>query len=114
MMQNGRIMELTRTGAVFSRTTVMLFLCRNKSSPNVAKLFDDFWNKRGTRSFVGGPEGEGGGHHPPGRARGLARVLVEGGPLEAHLRVKPTPKNPINAETPRNNPRSKVPPPKPL
>ena len=34
---------------------------------------------------------------------------VGGGPLEAHLRMKPTPKNPINIETIRNNPRSKVP-----
>ena len=30
--------------------------------------------------------------------------------LEAHLRVTPTLKNPINRETIRNNPRSKVPP----
>ena len=31
--------------------------------------------------------------------------------LEAHLRVKPTPKNLINRETIRNNPRSEVSPP---
>ena len=36
--------------------------------------------------------------------------LVSCGPLLAHLRVKPTPKNPIYSETPRNNARSEVPP----
>ena len=55
-----------------------------------------FWNKRGTRSFVGGPEGEGGGHYPPGHARGLGRVLVGSGTLEAHLEVRPTPKKSYN------------------
>ena len=39
---------------------------------------------------MGGPEGEGGGHHLPGRPKGLASVLVGGGPLEAHLDVRPT------------------------
>ena len=87
------------------------FLCRNKSSPNATKIFDKFfWNKRGTRSFVGGPEGEGGGHYPPGHARWARLALVGSGHLEAHLDVRPPPKNPINIETPRNNPRSEVPP----
>src|SRR3989337_1985467 len=40
-------MKLTRTDAVFSRTTMVLFLCRNKSSRNGTKLFGEFlWNKR--------------------------------------------------------------------
>ena len=46
------------------------------------------------------------------RARqGAWLVLVGCGHLEAHLREIPTPKNPINTETPRNIPRSEVPPP---
>ena len=39
----------------------------------------------------------------------IARLGV-GGPPGAHLRVKLMPKNPINRETTRNNPRSEVPP----
>ena len=58
-----------------------------------------------------GAEGEGAGHKTPGRAWALARAPVGCAHLEAHLRVKPTPKNPINRETIRNNPRSEVPPP---
>ena len=54
-------MKLTRTDAVFSRTTVVLFLCKNESSPNIAKLFVDFlWTRRlsmGQRSTWGCPEG---------------------------------------------------------
>ena len=45
-------LELTRTDDVFSRTTVVLFLCRNKSSQNALKINGDFsgkykkyWNK---------------------------------------------------------------------
>ena len=105
-------MELTRTDAVFSRTTVVLFFCRNKSSPNATKLFDNFfWNKRDTRSFVGGPEGEGGEHKTPGHARRPMRAQVGCAHLEAHLHVIPTLKNHINRETPRNNPRTWTPPP---
>jgi hypothetical protein len=90
-------MELTQTDVVFSRTTMVLFFVQKKSSPNAKKLFDDFFgNKIGTRSFMGGPEGEGGGHYPPGHARGLGCVLVGSGPLEAHLSMRLTPKNPIN------------------
>ena len=88
------------------------FLCRNESSPNELKLFDDFFvNKRDPQSFVEGPEGEGVRHKTSGHARGPRRALVGCAHLEAHLHVKPMPKNPINTETPRNNPRSEVPPP---
>ena len=52
-----------------------------------------------------------GGHYPPGHASPLWHAVVSCGPHVAHLRVKPTPKNPIYSETPRNNPRSEVPPP---
>ena len=57
-----------------------------------------------------GREGEGVGHKTPGRAWALARAPVGCAHLEAHLSVKPTPKIPVNRETIRNNPRSKVPP----
>ena len=36
-------MELTLTDAVFSRTTMVLFLCRNESSRNGTKLCEDFF-----------------------------------------------------------------------
>ena len=69
------------------------FLCRNESSPNELKLFDNFfWNKRDPRSFVGGPEEPRGGHNPPGRAWWAWLAPVGCAHLEAHLSVKPTPK----------------------
>src|SRR3990170_2384071 len=61
-------MKLTRTDVVFNRTTMVLFLCRNKSSRNGMRLFGDFlWNKRKIlepRTTGGTPLGE---HNPPGR-----------------------------------------------
>ena len=36
-------MKLTWTNAVFSRTTMVLFLCRNRSSRNGTKLCEDFY-----------------------------------------------------------------------
>ena len=36
-------MKLTWTDAIFSRTTMVLFLCRNKSSRNGTKLFEVFY-----------------------------------------------------------------------
>ena len=63
------------------------------------------------QSFVEGLEGEGVGQKTPGRAWALTRALVGCAHLEAHLRMKPTPKNSIGRETNRNNPRSEVPPP---
>ena len=39
-------MNLTRTDDIFSRITVVLFLCRNKSSPNATKLFDGFFGTK--------------------------------------------------------------------
>ena len=38
-------LELTRTDAVFSRTTMVLFLCRNKSSRNALKINGDLFGK---------------------------------------------------------------------
>ena len=37
-------MELTRTDVVFSRIAMVLFLCRNKSSRNVLKIYGDFFS----------------------------------------------------------------------
>src|SRR5215216_7203948 len=51
-------MKLTRTDVVFSRTTVVLFLCRNKSSRNGTKLCEDFLYK--IREFLE-PRTTGGG-----------------------------------------------------
>ena len=83
-----------------------------KRSPNATKLFDEvFWNIRDPRSFVGGPEEPRGGHNPPGRAWSPTRGMVGCAHLEAHLSMKPTPKIPINIETPKNKPRPGVPPP---
>ena len=105
-------MELTRTDAVFSRTTVVLFFVQKWKFSKWAETFwRFFWNKRDPRSFVGGPEEPRGGHNPPGRAWWAWLAPVGCAHLEAHLSVKPTPKNPINRETIRNNPRSEVPPP---
>ena len=40
-------MELTQTNVVLSRIAMVLFLCRNKSSRNVLKIYEEFfWNKR--------------------------------------------------------------------
>ena len=40
-------MELTQSNDVFNRVAMVLFLCRNKSSRNVLKIYGDFfWNKR--------------------------------------------------------------------
>ena len=58
-----------------------------------------------------GPEGEGVGHKTPGHAWALLHASVGCAHLEAHLRMKSMPKNPINKETIRNNPRSEVLPP---
>ena len=71
-------MELTRTDAVFNRIAMVLFLCRNKSSRNVLKIYGDvFWNKRkipAQRSTGGGVPV---GHKPTGRGH-PARSRREG------------------------------------
>ena len=63
-------LELTQNDAVFSRTTMVLFLCRNKSSQNGMKLCKgilyqqrEFLEPRGIRG------GHLGGHNPPGTPR---------------------------------------------
>ena len=68
-------MELTRTDAVFSRLSMVLFMCRNKSSRNDLKLHGtSFWKILKIleeKSTSGGPHPvhEGGGRAcPPGRA----------------------------------------------
>ena len=57
-------MELTWTDAVFSRIALVLFLCRNRSSPNVLKIYGEhFWkNMKNTcakihlRGWASGPQ----------------------------------------------------------
>ena len=61
-------MELTRTNAVFSRIAMVLFLCRNKSSRNVLKIYGDFfWNKRKIPAHRSAGGGVLVGHKPTGR-----------------------------------------------
>ena len=78
-------MELTRTDVVFSRLSMVLFMCRNKSSRNELKLHGtSIWKIRKIleeKSMSGGPHPvhEGGGHACPPRAR---PYLV--GPLTLH------------------------------
>ena len=61
-------MELTRTNVDFSTVAMVLFLCRNKSSRNVLKIYGDFfWKKRkipAQRSTVAGVQV---GHKPTSR-----------------------------------------------
>ena len=78
-------MELTRTNVVFSRIAMVLFLCRNQSSPNVLKIYgEQFWKI----SKIFAPSSTSGGgpvghkpllrHHPPsggGQACGAHRHL---------------------------------------
>ena len=78
-------MELTRTDAVFSRLSMVLFMCRNKSSRNDLKLHGTYFWKilkiLEEESTSGGPPPvhEGGGCTcPPGRAPCLV------GPLTLH------------------------------
>ena len=79
-------MKLIRTDAVFNRTTMVLFLCRNKSSRNGTKLCEDFyinnknfWSQdlpeRGT--WVGTTHQ--GAPPPPGAPRWLS---LPGGPAD--------------------------------
>ena len=53
-------MELTRTDAVFSRITMVLFMCRSKRSRNDLKLHGDTFQK--IRKIPAKDEGQG-GHH---------------------------------------------------
>ena len=66
-------MELTWTDVVFSRIALVLFLCRNQSSPNSLKIYgEQFWkiSKIYAPCFTSGGEPVGHKpllrHHPPG------------------------------------------------
>ena len=72
-------MELTRTEAVFSRLSMVLFMCRNKSSRNDLKLHGTyFWKilKILEEKFMSG------GPHPVHEGGGALPCLV--GPLTLH------------------------------
>ena len=60
-------MELTRTDAVFSRITMVLFMCRNKRSRNDLKLHGDTFQK--IRKIPAKDEGHG-AHHLATRVGG--------------------------------------------
>ena len=77
-----------------------------KRSPIDVPIFVDFlWTKRSPWSKRVGPEESRAAHEGGGRAP----YLVDG--LETPPDVRPTPKIPINTETPEKKPRSGVPPP---
>ena len=80
-------MELTRTGAVFSRITMVLFMCRSKRSRNDLKLHGATFQK--IRKIPAKDEGQG-GHHLATRMGGAPPYLV--GPLlplrlQLHLHI---------------------------
>ena len=84
-------MELTRTDAVFSRITMVLFMCRSKRSRNDLKLHGDTFQK--IRKIPAKDQGqgappchEGGGHACPPRACPLPH-----GPPVASLTPTPPP-----------------------
>ena len=65
-------LELTRTDVVFSRTIMVLFLCRNKSSQNAMKINGEFFwkikkilERRVTGGEAHGPHEGGGCAHVP-------------------------------------------------
>ena len=75
-------MELTRTDAVFSRITMVLFMCRSKRSRNDLKLHGDTFQK--IRKIPAKDEGQG-AHHLATRVGGapapLGRAPYLVGPL---------------------------------
>jgi hypothetical protein len=92
-------MNLTRTDVFFSRTTMVLSLCRNKSSWIGTKLLGEFlYNKRKFLEPRTTGEGHLGGHNPPGRA-----------PLQAHPGGLSPPGGPaeLNADTIKSHFRRK-------
>ena len=83
-----------------------------KWSPIDLKIYGDFlWTRRSPRSKRVGPEEPQGLQKDGGRAQPPGRALRPCGWLVDSCDMKPTPKIPINAETPEKKPRSGVPPP---
>ena len=81
-------MELTRTDVVFSRITMVLFMCRSKLFRNDLKLHGDTFQK--IRKIPAKDEGQG-GHHLATRVG--ARPLPRGPPV-----TSPTPYIPFRGE----------------
>ena len=52
-------MELTRSDVVFSRIALVLFLCRNESSQNVLKIYEEYFSKYEKYLRKDPPEGMG-------------------------------------------------------
>jgi len=65
-------MELTLTDAVFSRTTMVLFMCKSKHSRNYLKLHGDTFQK--IRKIPAKDEGQG-GHRLAMRVGGVPAPL---------------------------------------
>ena len=86
-------MELTRTDAVFSRITMVLFMCRSKHSRNDLKLHGDTFQK--IRKIPAKDEGQGAhrlatrvGSAPPPLGRGpLSRGHLLPLRLQLHLHI---------------------------
>ena len=78
-------MELTRTDAVFSRLSMVLFMCRNKSSRNDLKLHGTYFWKilkiLEEKSTSGGPHPV---HEGGGAPAHLGRAPYLVGPLTLH------------------------------
>ena len=72
-------MELTRTDAVFSRLSMVLFMCRNKSSRHDLKLHGTYYSKI---LKILEEESTSGGPHPVHEGGGRTPCLV--GPLTLH------------------------------
>ena len=88
-------LELTQTDAIFSTTTMVLFLCRNKSSRNALKINGDFSGKYKKYRNEELPEGS-----------PVDPTSMEGAPLPRGLPVGPpelfsAPTSPINPQTSR-------------
>ena len=92
-------MELTRTGAVFSRLSMVLFMCRNKSSRNDLKLHGtSFWKilkilEEKSTSGAHTLSTRVGGTPPPPWARPLSRGSPDAPPTST-----PTPYIPFHGE----------------
>src|SRR3989337_793758 len=94
---------------LFSAELQWCFLCRNRSSRNWTKLFDNFFGPEETPEALWKDQKS---HEEATRQHGApwgGHLLLLCGPLVTPFCVIPTLKNPINRETPRNKPRTSPP-----
>ena len=88
-------LELTQTNVVFSRTTVVFVLCRNKSSQNAMKINGEFSGKYKKYWHKNLPEGS-----PMGPTRVGCAPMPRGLPV-GPLDLFSMPTSPINPQTSR-------------